>query len=562
MSEFTEIQYFIENKEVFPEGKEAIGVTIDLTTDFSELELTVDSLTFAREGKSLILSIQNNIGLQAAIPILIKIETIEEEFVLSPKKTYQEEDDYITIGIEKRYGLGRLMKRANGTNWDQVNLKKAITGASNIPYRVVDPNPGSLLITLFIQEVSLTLALYDKIRAIANAISSILGGASGFAESAAQLITEAIHTALMIAAWIITTKKTFRVYFPKKRYLYENKLYNLVRLGVEHLGYTLSSNLLSSYSNMGVIAVPLQETNQSVLGDVFNGTDYFNGKYPSSLDTIPTVGKAIQAVKTMFDARMMIIGNVLHIESDEFFKNQPTQTIQTTLNDQEKLVNRKGFNFDEGWSHKLISYDVDSSDRYTLDKIKGVRADYGTKYIGSSDLDLVDIEGSENIEIPFVLGKRKDNLSYFEQQAYIVASVIDIVINGFGGNSNLSGEITGSIGELIISDDHFVKTKLIWSVGGKQTANYIDKIGAKAIYQKNHTQNQVKENFRAIEECEVPFSIEQFKKLLNSYYVNDEFNTQLKVSKYSWLPSDTTMTIEYSIDASEKSKTETILLHG
>ena len=564
MAQFIDIEFLVlGTKQVFPEGWRAIGLNVDYTQDFASVELTVQDLTFAGEDKILIEEIKNDIGLQASIPITIQVDAFQEEFVLSPKKNYIKETDYITIGIQRRYGMDRLLKRASSLTWDEVDRRSPITGATLIPYRVIDPNRAPLIISLFIQEALLLLSLYDKVRGFANAAASILGGITGAIESAAIVVNEIVHTAVMVATWVVTTIRLFEQLYPPQKTLYENKLYNLIRLGVESMGYTLISNLLSSYGNIGIVGVPLRDNNPSLLDNLINNTTFKNEKYPTALDkTIATVGDAIDAVKTMFAAKMQVIGNTVIIENDEYFQNQPTQNIETNLTNQEEYTDSNGYNFGDSWAHKYIGYQTDISDRYTLDQIQGMRAEYRTMYTGTGTGDLFEIEGSQRVDIPFSLAKRKNSLSAFDQIALSVAVVIDSVINSFGGNSNLSGQITGSIGEMIISDPHFEKTKLVYTVGGKQPANFLDKISARAIYEKNHTHLQVKENFKAIFESQIRFSAFNFQQIINQYYVNDQFNNKLQLLDLTWITGDSEMTLNYGINEPQESKTETIRTHG
>lgn len=560
---FIEMEYYISETRVYPEGWQSIGITSDLTKNFAEIELTVDNLTFYGESKLVIESVQASAGIQAAIPMLIQIDTFQEEFVLSPKKNYEQATDYLTFGVKKRNGISRFMDRANGTGWDLVDRRNTITGATLIPYRVIDPNRAPLIISLLIQEAMLLISLYDKVRGFSYSVASIAGGATGFLESALMLIAELIHLGLMIATWLITTDKLFKQLYPPKKFCYENKLYNLIKQGVESLGFTLSSNLLQSYGNAAIVPSLIKEDNPSLLDDILGNVGYFNGKFPSAFDEeIDTVGKLIERTAEMLSARMMIVGNTLIFENDAYFQSQPTLSIETNLTDQENYTNRIGYNLGDGWQQKYLGHQIDITDRYTLDQIKGIRAEYITEYTGNADADLVEIQGNRRIETPFALAKRKDSLSAFDEIALNVAVIIDGVFNALGGNSDRVGQIQGSIGEMIISDPHFEKPKIVWTVGGKQPANYLDKIGARAIYEANHTHRQVKEDFKSIWESQLRFSVPNFIQILNQYYVNDQSNNKCELLSYEWITGDSLMTLNYGINEPEKSLTQTVIIHG
>jgi len=558
----------LDGYELSPKNWELIGIQADLTVDWAQMELTDDTLVFEGKDRTKLFNILENVGYEASIPMNVVIPSdsptvsdIEIEYVL----TFQEESDLdITFGASIRYGIGRFIDRANSSTWDVINDKVPFTDAVKFPYRVVDPNPIPQLIMLYSQGAMSTIALYDSITGLASAIAAALGGISGIAESVAQIALEATRAVLVGITLAITGKQIFRTYYPKQKYLWEVKILELMEKGCQSLGYTLQSTLLQSYANAGLIPVPLREENQTILNDLFDNVNIFNNKFPSSLDSVPTFGLFFQAIKEMLSAKVLIIGNVLQFESDAFFQNNPQPQIKTMFNDQEALINRRGYNLSESWYHKYIGYQKDTSDVYTLDQIKGLRAEYQTVYTGTASDDLVTFQENEppRIDIPFSMAKRKSQLSYLDEQAILFGAAIDGIVNFFGGNSDLVGSVTGSIGQMIISDPYFVKTKFVWAIGGKQPSNYLDYISAKAIYQNNHTYLQVKENFQEIQEMKVPFSVSNFRSIISSYYIKDENNVSLKVARYSYVPYVSEIELTFSIYRPEKSKTTTIELHG
>ena len=562
------IQYFVDGTQVSPKDWDLIGLRADLTQDYADLMLTEDTLTFEGNDKFLLQGILDNVGLQAAIPMIIKLPSddpnvadLEIEYVLSVKDGFTETTDALEFSAKRRYGVNRFITRANGLTWDEINDFSTIT-ATQFPYRITDPNPLLQLGMLYTQAGTSSIALYDSVADLANAIAAALGGVTGLVESTTQIVIAAVKSALVLVVLITTADDLFRMYFPEQKYLWEVKVLELMTKGCAKLGFTLSSTLLQNYANAGIIPVPLLDTNDSVLNDLFNGTDFFNGKFPSSLDVTPTFGSFFTAIKDMLAAKVLIIGNTLYFESDAFYQNIPQPQIKTTFTEQDKFIDRKTYNTSEAWVNKFIGYALDYSDRYTMDQIKGMRAEYRTKYTGTAQSELVDIDGAQRIDIPFALAKRKDKLSYLDEQALIFGTVVDGVINFFGGNSTLVSDVQGSVGQMIISDQHFGTTKFVWAIGGKQPSNYLDKISANSLYLDNHTHLQVKENFQEIQEMRVPFSVQNFRDMVNSRYVTDENNTPLQLINYSFVPPEGQILLNFGIFRPEKSKTETIKIHG
>jgi len=564
------IEYYTENKtdQLSPRGWELIGLRADLTQDYSDLMLTEDTLIFEGNDKFILQNILNNVGLQAAIPIVVVLKSdnpgvldLEIDYVLSVKDGFTETTDALEFSAKRRYGVNRFIERANGLPWEEINEFSPIN-ATAFPYRIVNPNPIPQLGMLYMQLGTTSIALYDAVADLANAIAAAFGGLTGIIESTTQIAVAAVKSALVAVVLITTADDLFRMYFPEQKYLWEVKVLELMQKGCAKLGFTLSSTLLQNYASAGIIPAPLLETNDSVLNDLFNGTDYFNNKYPSSLDVTPTFGSFFTAIKEMLAAKILIIGNTLYFESDAFYQNIPQPQIKTTFNKQDTLTDQKTYNTSEAWFNKFIGFSLDFSDRYTMDQIQGMRAEYRTVYTGTADAELVDISTAKRIDIPFALAKRKDSLSYLDEQAIIFGTIVDGIINFFGGNSNLVNNVQSSIGQMIISDQHFTRTKFVWAIGGKQPQNYLDKISANAIYLANHTYLQVKENFQDIQEMRVPFSVSNFHSMLNIRYVSDEIGTALQLINYGFVPSEGQILLNFGIFRPEKSKTQTIKIHG
>lgn len=563
----TNIEYYIDGTQVSPLGWEKIGLQADLKTDFADLELTESTLDFEHEDKTLIQSILLSKGYNVAVPMTVivpsndaTIAPIQVNFMLKTVGSLEESDTLLRMGVERRYGLNRFWDRANGITWDDINDKTPITGATAFAYREVNPTPASELVTLSIQAGASLIGLYDSTTGIALAISAAVGGISGAAETALALAIEAGRAVLLGVSLSNTGKQIFRIYFPKQKYFWEAKNRDLIRQACEYLGYTLSSSLLDEYANAGTIAVPILEQNKSSLENLFDDVNYRNPRYPKSQDgVISNVGGFIMAEKERLNAEIQIVDQTLFFERESFFAANPVELIKETLTEQEILENLTTYEYENMWSHKLIGYQTDSADRWTFDKTEGLTTEYRTIYTGTADEDLVDINGYENITFPWALARRKEKLSYMDEQAIIFGTVVDSITNAlsFGNGTNLVQQVQGSIGQMMISDKTFTKPKLVWAVGSKQTPDFIDRIGADAIYQANHTNNQVKEGFKGIKKMTVPFSVENFRNIITGRYIQNQNNTTLKVYEYSWIPGDGIINITTAQDEASKCLTET-----
>ena len=115
---------------------------------------------------------------------------------------------------------------------------------------------------------------------------------------------------------------------------------------------------------------------------------------------------------------------------------------------------------------------------------------------------------------------------------------------------------------MLIGQAFFGTTKLIYQTGGKQASNYREVIGANALYQKYHTINQVKENFKRVYTETIAFSTDQFLKLLDNNYVTDQNGNSLEILTFEWINESKTAEITYSVLSVEGFNTKTILIDG
>ncbi|MFT5450629.1 MAG: hypothetical protein ACI9N9_000106 [Enterobacterales bacterium] len=558
-----ELEFYIDTVQVFPDEWELIGVQGDYTVSYNDVRLTVDTLDFSGDSKDLILARIDQDGEHVAIECIASVGSIEIPFVILPNQGAVYTDDAITMPIEQKTSLDWLMRKLNSKTWIELNDETTITGGFDVLFIVIDDDIVGKLATLSITELSALFALFDSIAGLANAIAQASGGVLGFTVTASMIAIEIIRLILVVTQLVVTTKKIFKLFFPKIRKLRANKWQSLIEQAVASQDYTLSSTLMDSYSNATIVPVPMQVGNQSIWDVIIGDSiEYYNNDFPAALDSIPYCGDVITEAINWLNAEPRIIGNVFHLESKEFWTTTASQTAESTLNNQDVRINEHTFNSDDAWKTKTMAYRTDQSDINTLDDINGLNAGYRTIHTGSAPNELVDITGTVLIDSVFSLGKRKPKLNVQEVEALLIAQEIDEVITQMGFSSTLAANISGSPGVLQISQQQFTVTKLLNVVAGRQTTNYLQVIGAKAIYGANHTGDQVKENYSKIEVMDIPFSPTQFFQFHTNNYIFGSDGSELEVLRYKWMTGSVEMNIETAKKVPELSRTSTVEDYG
>jgi len=137
--------------------------------------------------------------------------------------------------------------------------------------------------------------------------------------------------------------------------------------------------------------------------------------------------------------------------------------------------------------------------------------------------DLVSIRGFNDVNIPFALGVRKDELSYIEIFGRTFLQLADSIIGLFGVDLNFTSLITDRLGVTQISSQFFAVTKVLYAVNGRQPSNYVDKIKASNIYNLYHKINEININgYKVYNDAPMRLNPQEFLSLLdnNFAYIN------------------------------------------
>lgn len=579
-----ESKHYINSTEIRPDNADTIGFKFDWTGDILEAELNVESIKLSNKGKQLVLDHIDNLGIYEGIPYTVKVSnprtgnTITLEYFIDLTNTPEISgagDASIEVKIQRRKAIDFFIKNANALSFELINKRSTIP-TINIPYIIVPENRGEIIIMLLIMELSLFKALIDAldmlqaataglIAAVANAIANPLDIANilRIAFAVIVLIIAIAYVVLIVIAIINAMSQLVKTVFPPIRQFKGAFFKTLFQKGCAHLGHTFSSQLINELAGLTHLPVPMRSTANSMWNTIFGIENGLNVKgYPTAKDTTPTLGTLFDAVELMLNAKLRIIGNVVHLERRDFWANNAGVTIKNTLNIQSTRENKWTYNLGETWKRYFLHYQTDQSDIHTLDNVKGLDVEYSTEPVTVVNADLVNISGNPPLSIPFAHGTRKNKLNNVEELVKKLAKFADDLINDLGGSSNMVGLINARIGVIQISEQYFTVSKVLYTAGGRQPTNYLNIIGAKPIYLKYHSINQVRENFKRIYNATIPFSTDNFETFLDSNYVNDTDGSELEVLTMEWINESKTADLEYAVLSDEGFNTKTELING
>ena len=552
-----------------------IGFKTDWTGDPREVEVNVDSLLIVGSAKKKVEAHIASFGFFAKMPITITFiegnAQATQNYYIDLTDGFVRNTNSFEIRIKREKAIDDFFQQADAFSYELLNKQNPITNIFNIPYVIVKDQQTIELIALGLSTYALAKELIQAAKDVQTGIADLIQATvpvgippspnfGAIIAASIKLAAQLIYTAAILFTLITLIQQVIEGIFQKVRNLKGSYVKELIKQGVEALGYNFSSSLLDSLDQLTLLPVPLIRESESIFDVLLNlQTQSYNKGYPTANDTTSTVGSLIRAVERWLNAKTRIVDGTVFIEDRQFWFNQSGVTVRNTLNLQDIREASFTYNFDEAWKRYYLHYRTDTSDINTLDKIEGIDTEYSTELDG---VGVPLIKGLVDVDIPFALGKRKDKLNFVEKTALVLAEFADFVVNTLGGSSNLAGLIEGRIGVLQISQQYFRTTKMLWTVGGKQTNDYLSKIGADAIYQLRHTSNQVKENFKRIYTATVPFSSKQFVNSLVNNVFTDQTGEQLEVLMSDWINENSEATITYTIDSTEASNLKTIFVNG
>jgi hypothetical protein len=251
------------------------------------------------------------------------------------------------------------------------------------------------------------------------------------------------------------------------------------------------------------LPVPLVRDRQSIfeLEPAFWNNAFTKG-VPSSSDTTPTFGLFLEALETMFNAQVKVNNGVVRLERRDWWMNQALNQIIPALALQDTRSDQWRYNTEDVWKRYYIHYQTDFADVHTLDgKMYDIHnAEFSTEPTSVVNADLITIKGLQDVNIPFSLGARKNKLNWFEELASALAGTIDTVTGLFGGGTNYQATIGDRKNVLMVSQQFYAVSKVLWTENGKQPISYMNAVGAIGLWNRFHYINKIQENDWIIKE--------------------------------------------------------------
>jgi hypothetical protein len=530
------MKHYLNGVEVAPRNVLEIGLITDYTGNPEMLQVDTDTIVLPREARDVIMQHVATQGVFEGIPYTLEVGNIQLDYYVDLTESFAIRDFEVEVKIKKRKGFDNFFENAEGLSFELMVKKGVNFNFINLPYLIIPENQVEIGLTLSLAIYSLTREAIQATRDLVSATEKLIRAVTPnvslvpvpplgeIIALSVAVVAQLAYTLAIYVALIKLARQLQELIFPKVRYYKSATIKELIKKGCEYLGYTLDSNLLNSWDKLTIMPVPLIKDKRSVFNFIQNDLNFsFTKGYPTAQDTVSTLGELINAVETWFNAKTKVLNGVVQIERRDYWKNITTNTTLPALNLQSDRQNEYRFNTEEAWKRTYIHYQVDYADTHTLDKFDPTDAEYSTEPLNVINEDLVSIRGFNDVNIPFALGVRKDELSYIEIFGRTFLQLADSIIGLFGVDLNFTSLITDRLGVTQISSQFFGVTKVLYAVNGRQPSNYVDKIKASNIYNLYHKINEINVNgYKVYNDAPMRLNPQEFISLLdnNFAYIN------------------------------------------
>lgn len=574
-----EIRHFLDGQNLgLPRNWRDIEISIDWTNEQNETSINTQTLSFVGEAKNYIVNHilngeANGVGIFEGLPYRIEIGDLQNpSFVFDgyldlTSETLVMGKEEISVGLKKRQGRDWLNETAESFSFAYLYDQGEISDGDfvKVPY-VINYVPDAVEIALIQLSIFMvTKELIENVKTVAEAIGDATNAATpgtgqGFGGNAGgpvvtfninqdlgDIILLAIKIAAQIAYVIAITvglinlvESLFEQLLPKRREHLGMTFKRMLEITCSRLNLTLQTDI----QELEWVHIPRKDRRGGENGEV---------GFPQNGGSLYTPADLIRTLMNLFNANYQINNGVFIFKRRDKFRINGNFQLPGFLNNQDRLLHEFRYNTDEILSNYNIIWAYDPQDQNTLDNLEGMIYQVVTQPVTKTNEDLVNVKNLGEVNLPFSLGRRKNNLTNVEEIAKVLGGLVDEITGIFGSGTNFRGKIESRVGSLLLSS-HFLTTgKVVKMNGAKLATNQRQLLSAKNLWDKFHFINSFApingEHNQYIVFPETPTTISkyQFETLLENNTGTDLEGNEFEVEKVTYLPHEGKGLISYRV---------------
>jgi hypothetical protein len=484
------IRYFLNGTECNPANKDSVNYVFNFEDRrISQLELSVDTLEFVNEDRIAIKSWIETYGYFVGMPLDIKYSngTIVKYILDFQDPAFREKERSYKVKLKKYKGVDNFFDNADGMAFNLVNWSPS--DFSKVDYVIIPEGQANYFISLMLATFALSQEIAKAVDEIQQSIADLIKASTpvglpvpapdfgAIIVAGIKLVARVAYAIFIVIALVKLLTEIINVIFPVIRQFKAIKVKTLFEKSCAFLGYSVSSTLLNSLTPLTILPVPLKSKKNSWFLELIapNTLAYTNG-YPSSRDSVKTLGQLISALEDTFNAKIKVSNGLVTFEQENFFLQTPNTGLLNAFNLQSELQSEHSLNTDEIFKRLVVQYQTDPTDFNTFDDTFQSLFEISSEVENSPDRALELIKGYDLINIPFARGTNKGSLNFLEKSAKVLAQAVDL----FCG-SNLTSRVNARKNVMQVSSQYFNVTKLLWMNGTRLHQEQTNFIGAQAI---------------------------------------------------------------------------------
>lgn len=484
------IRYYLNGTECNPANKDSVNYIFNFEDRKARtLELSVDTLEFVREDRQAIKSWIETYGYFVGMPLDIKYSNgqIIQYLLDFQDPSFREKERSYKVKLKRFKGMDNFFDNADGMSFGLVNWNAG--DFSLVDYVIIPEEQPTYYISLMLATFALSQELAKAVDEIQQSISDIIKASvpvglpvpapdfGAIIVAAIKLAARVAYAIFIVIALVKLLTEIINIIFPVIRQFKAIRVKKLFEKSANFLGYTLSSTLLNALTPLTILPVPLKQKQPSWFLELVapNSLAYTNG-YPSSRDSVQTLGQLITALENTFNAKIIVQNGVIQFEQEMFFRQEPNTGLLSAFNIQEQLQSEHSLNSNEIFKRLVVQFQTDPTDFNTFDDTFQSLFEVSSEIVNSPNRASELIKGYDLVNIPFARGTNKGSLNFLERAAKSLASAVDL----FCG-SNLASKVNSRRNVMQVSSQYFSVTKLLWMNGTRLHQEQTNFIGAQAI---------------------------------------------------------------------------------
>lgn len=261
-------------------------------------------------------------------------------------------------------------------------------------------------------------------RAIIDLTNFLIETANPFEATAiARLSTYIIYLSATLLALIKLIIDLVKLLIQPVKYHAGMTAKRQIEAACTYLGLKFSSPIISNGDFANMVLIPTKQFNppdkkdSQLRGFVKPNKNEQEGFFKG------TFGDLLRGLKLMFNAKILISGSTFYFVRKDKSIGQSIYTLPPVD------IEQWSYNTSDLSSNFLISFQTDIQDLNTIDQYRGTSVQIFTEPISFTNKDLVSIKGLNQIDIPFALAKRKEDLTTPEKVFKVFLVVASAIIN-------------------------------------------------------------------------------------------------------------------------------------